>query len=151
MLDSVIAELQDGVELLKSSCRCQFSAAVSATVNTNYKAALRVAQRARNVRLYGITVGAGVLAALSCFGYFFLRTPVEHNLFDLLVLEVIAGLIVSIITYFIAKASDEFPKTSGRIKSEHQAILREHFNDIIEEAEQASVFGPESTEDLQRG
>jgi methyl-accepting chemotaxis protein len=58
---------------------------------------------------------------------------VEHDLFELLLLEVIAGLFVSIITYFVAKAFDNFPKTSARLKSDHQATLRGNFNTVIDD------------------
>ena len=57
----------------------------------------------------------------------------EHNLFDMLALEIVAGLFVALLTYIFGKAVDNFPKTSGRIKNEHQAILRDRFNSAIAE------------------
>jgi hypothetical protein len=132
LVDAVAAELQDGVELLKSQLQVRL-AATAAAVNDNYTAALRNARRARAFRLFGIATGMGVVAALICFGYFFLREPVEHDLFDLLLLEVIAGLVVSIITFFVARAFDNFPKTSARLKSDHQAILRGNFNAAVDD------------------
>lgn len=132
LVRAIFSELADNIDHLLSNIQVRIDAALVET-RRRYESDLALARRRRLGRYLAMIFGGCVFGLVAYFAYVQFDRAVTPDIFNAIIWNLVADVIFGGTGYLIARAFDNFPKNSTKIKTDYEAVLRRDINQILEE------------------
>jgi hypothetical protein len=140
LLSFISARLRDDTQNLTGRLSIRLSGVIGAEGRRRYALDVAAARR-RRFWLYATTIfGAAFLAFAGYVFYAFINRDVPQDMANAIVWNLVATVISASAGAYFAKWRDDFPRKTGRIQEDAEAIIREKVLAVIEEEFKAYEF-----------